>query len=65
VEHTLQEGNACADVLAKMGALSDSPLVKLSLPPTDLDTSSHLYAGCSVFPGVVSLILFLFLFFLL
>jgi ribonuclease HI len=35
VEHTLREGNACADVLAKMGALSDSPLVKLSPPPID------------------------------
>jgi ribonuclease HI len=35
-ENTLREGNACADVLAKMGALSDSPLVKLSSPPTDL-----------------------------
>jgi ribonuclease HI len=36
VEHTLREGNACADVLAKMGALSDSPLVKISSPPVDL-----------------------------
>jgi hypothetical protein len=36
VEHTLRESNACADVLAKMGALSDTPLVKLSSPPADL-----------------------------
>jgi ribonuclease HI len=36
VEHTLREGNACADVLAKMDALSDSPLVKLSSPLVDL-----------------------------
>jgi ribonuclease HI len=33
VEHTLREGNACADVLAKMGAISGSSLVKLSSPP--------------------------------
>ncbi|MCI06947.1 ribonuclease H protein, partial [Trifolium medium] len=36
VEHTLREGNACADVLAKMGALSDSPLVKITSPPSEL-----------------------------
>jgi hypothetical protein len=35
VEHTLREGNAYADVLAKMGALSDTSLVNLSSPPTD------------------------------
>jgi hypothetical protein len=27
VNHTLREGNACADVLAKMGALASAPLV--------------------------------------
>ncbi|MCI55011.1 hypothetical protein A2U01_0076261, partial [Trifolium medium] len=32
----LREGNACADVLAKLGAISDSPLVNISTPPRDL-----------------------------
>jgi ribonuclease HI len=36
IKHTLREGNACADVLAKMGALSDSSLVIISSPPVDL-----------------------------
>ncbi|KAK2415253.1 hypothetical protein QL285_037750 [Trifolium repens] len=36
VNHTLREGNACADVLAKMGALASAPLVTLSTPPSDL-----------------------------
>ncbi|PNY08513.1 ribonuclease H [Trifolium pratense] len=36
INHTLREGNACADALAKMGALSDSSLVKISTPPSDL-----------------------------
>ncbi|GAU39987.1 hypothetical protein TSUD_211080 [Trifolium subterraneum] len=36
IDHTFREGNACADVLAKMGAASDSPLVKISTPPCDL-----------------------------
>ncbi|CAJ2654824.1 unnamed protein product [Trifolium pratense] len=36
VEHTLQEGNACADVSAKMGALADSPLMKITSPPSSL-----------------------------
>jgi hypothetical protein len=48
VEHTLREGNACADVLAKMGALSGSSLVKLSSPPIDL--AIHLLADAQ---GVV------------
>ncbi|CAJ2636522.1 unnamed protein product [Trifolium pratense] len=34
--HTLREGNACADVLAKLGANSDSPLVNVPTPPRDL-----------------------------
>ncbi|GAU42016.1 hypothetical protein TSUD_236830 [Trifolium subterraneum] len=36
VEHTLREGNACADVLAKMGALSSTPLVTVTTSPNDL-----------------------------
>ncbi|XP_045831496.1 uncharacterized protein LOC123922867 [Trifolium pratense] len=31
ITHTLREGNTCADVLAKMGAM-----VKISTPPSDL-----------------------------
>jgi hypothetical protein len=33
---TLCEGNACADVLAKMDAISNSPMVKISAPSSDL-----------------------------
>ncbi|CAJ2673969.1 uncharacterized protein LOC123892375 [Trifolium pratense] len=36
VEHTLREDNACADVLAKMSALSNLPLVKITSPPNEL-----------------------------
>jgi ribonuclease HI len=36
IKHTLREGNACADVLAKMGAHSDSLLVIISSPPVEL-----------------------------
>ncbi|PNX77516.1 hypothetical protein L195_g033484 [Trifolium pratense] len=36
VEHTLREGNVCADVLVKMGALFGLPLVKITTPPSDL-----------------------------
>jgi ribonuclease HI len=35
INHTLREDNACVDVLAKMGALSNSPLVKISTPPSE------------------------------
>jgi ribonuclease HI len=38
VEHTLREGNTCADVLAKMGALSDVPLVSFHTPPMELSS---------------------------
>jgi ribonuclease HI len=34
--HTLREGNACADVLAKLGANSDSSLVIIDTAPSDL-----------------------------
>jgi hypothetical protein len=33
INHTFQEGNACADLLAKMGAFANSPLVILEEPP--------------------------------
>jgi hypothetical protein len=36
INHTLREGNACADVMAKMGALSASHLVKIDTPPQEL-----------------------------
>jgi ribonuclease HI len=36
VKHTLREGNACADVLAKMGAATNSPLVIMDDPPSQL-----------------------------
>jgi ribonuclease HI len=36
ISHTLREGNVCADVLAKLGASSDSVLVNISTPPSEL-----------------------------
>jgi ribonuclease HI len=36
INHTLREGNACGDVMAKMGALSASHLVKIDTPPQEL-----------------------------
>jgi ribonuclease HI len=36
LSHTLHEGNACADVLAKTGASSRSSLVGVSTPPNEL-----------------------------
>jgi hypothetical protein len=41
VNHTLREGNACADVLAKMGAASSSPLIILDEPPSQLAGALH------------------------
>jgi hypothetical protein len=41
VNHTLREGNACADVLAKMGAASNSPLIILDEPPSQLASALH------------------------
>jgi ribonuclease HI len=38
ISHTLREGNASADVPAKMGALSTSQLVKISTPPHELQS---------------------------
>jgi hypothetical protein len=49
LEHTLREGNACADVLTKMSALSNSPLVKISTPPSDLTLSLRVDAQGVVF----------------
>jgi ribonuclease HI len=34
--HTLRERNSCADVLAKMGAVVNAPLVMTSTPPRTL-----------------------------
>ncbi|MCH94076.1 putative ribonuclease H protein, partial [Trifolium medium] len=36
VDHTLREGNACVDILAKKGANSISSLVMLETPHTEL-----------------------------
>jgi hypothetical protein len=36
INHTLREGNACADVMAKMRALSTSHLVKIDTHPQEL-----------------------------
>ncbi|PNX93234.1 ribonuclease H [Trifolium pratense] len=36
IDHTFRKGNACADMLAKIGALSTSPLVTISTPPSEL-----------------------------
>ncbi|PNX98129.1 ribonuclease H [Trifolium pratense] len=38
VNHTLREGNTCADILPKKGANSISPLMKLEAPPTELSS---------------------------
>ncbi|PNX88508.1 omega-6 fatty acid desaturase chloroplastic-like, partial [Trifolium pratense] len=47
--HTLREGNACADCLAKMGASSDSALVILDMPPVELSLALHADAQGVVF----------------
>ncbi|CAJ2633416.1 unnamed protein product [Trifolium pratense] len=36
IDHTLREDNKCADLLAKLGASANSPLVLLTVPPTEL-----------------------------
>jgi hypothetical protein len=36
INHTPRKGNACADVMAKMGALSTSHLLKIDTPPQEL-----------------------------
>jgi hypothetical protein len=36
INHTLREGNVCADCLAKRGNTSDSPLVILDTPSVDM-----------------------------
>ncbi|KAK2403822.1 hypothetical protein QL285_053224 [Trifolium repens] len=36
INHTLREGNACADVMEKKGALSTSHLVKIYTTPREL-----------------------------
>ncbi|KAK2405280.1 LEAF RUST 10 DISEASE-RESISTANCE LOCUS RECEPTOR-LIKE PROTEIN KINASE 2.5 [Trifolium repens] len=37
IDHTLREGNRCADLLAKMGATANSTLVLLNDPPSELN----------------------------
>jgi hypothetical protein len=39
ISHTIREGNACAVVLTKMGALSTSQLMKIITPPHELQSS--------------------------
>jgi hypothetical protein len=46
INHTLHEGNACADMLAKMGASSICPFVMIVVPPDEL--SLHLHADAWV-----------------
>ncbi|GAU30014.1 hypothetical protein TSUD_160990 [Trifolium subterraneum] len=41
VIHTLREGNACADVLAKMGSSESSAQVVLDEPPPQLSSALH------------------------
>ena len=36
VEHSLREGNACADMLAKMGATNDECFTRWTAPPSEL-----------------------------
>jgi ribonuclease HI len=36
IDHTLREGNTCADILAKLGASSSSSMVVLETPPPQL-----------------------------
>ncbi|KAK2451645.1 hypothetical protein QL285_010681 [Trifolium repens] len=49
IDHTLREGNACADVLAKLGASSNSPMVVLETPPPQLSVSLGVDAWGVVF----------------
>jgi hypothetical protein len=39
INHTFREGNACADLLAKMGAYANLPLVILEDPPSQLSSA--------------------------
>ncbi|KAK2418771.1 hypothetical protein QL285_040937 [Trifolium repens] len=45
VDHTLREGNKCADHLAKLGAASNSSLVLISEPPLELVSLLQADAG--------------------
>ncbi|MCI55019.1 ribonuclease H, partial [Trifolium medium] len=38
IDHILREGNACADVLAKLEASSNSPMVVLESSPPELSS---------------------------
>jgi ribonuclease HI len=39
IEHILREGNACADVLAKKGSSTNSPIVIVESPPPELSNA--------------------------
>jgi hypothetical protein len=39
IDHTFREGKVCADVLAKMGAAADLPLMILEEPPSQLSSA--------------------------
>jgi ribonuclease HI len=62
IEHTLREGNRCVDHLAKVGARSNSPLVILTEPPSDLVNLIWADARGMVCEGVIPLFLVLFSF---
>ncbi|PNX57966.1 ribonuclease H [Trifolium pratense] len=49
IDHTLREGNACADFLAKLGASSKSSLVILEAPPSDMSRLLLADAGGMMF----------------
>jgi hypothetical protein len=49
IEHTFRKGNACADVLAKMGVSATSPLVIIDYPPPELSNALRADAWGVVF----------------
>ncbi|MCI73570.1 ribonuclease H, partial [Trifolium medium] len=51
IDHTLREGNTCADFLAKLGASSKSSLVILDVPPTELSSLLSADVGAMMFVG--------------
>ncbi|MCI77509.1 ribonuclease H, partial [Trifolium medium] len=51
IDHTLREGNTCANVLTKLGTSSNSPMVVLETPPPQLSSSLGANAWGVVFVG--------------
>ncbi|GAU48983.1 hypothetical protein TSUD_245740 [Trifolium subterraneum] len=49
IEHILREGNACADVLAKKGSSTNSPIVIVDSPPPELSNALSVDARGVVF----------------